>query len=86
MINAKITIVNKYNNEYKVLDKDFETNRQCDNYVSWLVKAGTKIVGVETKYKPSEAEVLLARAVNQLNDGELVTDILDYLKDKETQP
>ena len=85
MINAKITIINKYNGEYKVLDKDFETNKQCDNYVSWLVKAGTKIVGIETKYKPSEAEELLGRAANQLNDGELVMDILNYLKDKEMQ-
>jgi DNA-binding sugar fermentation-stimulating protein len=86
MINAKITIVNKYNNEYKVLDKDFENNRQCDNYISWLVRSGTKIVGVETKYKPSVAEELLAKAAAQLDAAsELSKEITIYLKSKEIQ-
>jgi hypothetical protein len=85
MISAEITIVSNYKNEQKVLDKEFENNRHLDKYLMWMVSKGIKIIGVETKYKLSEAEELLKKALGNLSDESLSLEIESYLKSKETQ-
>lgn len=63
MIKANITTQNQYG-KYSTKVTEFRDKKHLDDYINFIAKHGTKVVGIELEYVFNETEQLLLQAVD----------------------